>query len=330
MDRKRMEEQLRKRTEEAYARKDGEINYKYFKTEEELPFWKPSVTKTDPHIIDILPFEAGENYPLIYGRRTVRKGDIVYLIDIEVHMNVGPLNEMVVCPAKNYGLPCPICEEVGRMRQEGMEWEEYKDIDTKRRCAYNILVSDTEKERQQGVQIWEVSHRFSEKPILSIAKSPRSGGYIAFSHPDRTVGKSIAFEVASDAYRTVQGHKFVDRDYDITDEILNSTFPLDDLIVLYPYEKIKEMYYGSRRESPSEKTDESPEQEKHRQEPEQETPSPRRRRFTEKSSSECPYNHRFGYDIDKKEDCKVCDMEIYSKCAELADKIEMEEKKKER
>jgi hypothetical protein len=331
MDRKKMHEQLLKRTEESYSRKDGEVSYKYFISDNELPLWKPSVTKTDPHIVDIIPFEAGENYPLIKGRKSVRKGDIVYLVDIEVHQNVGPLKEMVICPAKNYGKPCPICEEIGRMRQEGAEWEEYRDIDTKRRCCYNVLVTSTEKDKEKGVQIWEVSHRFSEKQILSIAKSPRGGGYVAFSHPDKSIGKSIAFEVDEDTYRTVHGHKFVDRDYDISDEILTKAYPLDDLLIVHPYEKLKELFFGSQEEKPTESK-----KEEHKPAPEAavnapaspETATSRRKRFAEKTENPCPYGHKFGVDIDNKEECKKCDMDTYTKCAELADKLELEAKNK--
>lgn len=332
MDRKKMHEQLLKRTEESYSRKDGGLSYKYFVSDNELPLWKPSTTKTDPHIIDIIPFEAGENYPLIKGRKSVRKGDIVYLVDAEVHMNVGPLKEMVICPAKNYGKPCPICEEIGRMRQDGAEWEEYKDIDTKRRCCYNILVTSTEKDREKGVQIWEVSHRFSEKQILSIAKSPRGGGYVAFSHPDKSIGKSIAFEVDDDTYRTVRGYKFVDRDYDIPEEILLKAYPLDDLLVVYPYDKLKDLFFGSSEDKSSEIKKEEPKTAADIPADipatAAEAPASRRKRFAEKTENPCPYGHKFGVDIDHKEECKKCDMDTYTKCAELADKLELEAKNK--
>lgn len=304
-DRKRAKEELLKRQQESYDRKDGEIGTKYFKTDIAIPFWKCPVTKDEPHIIDIIPFVAGGHYPQI-GKTPTKKGDPTYLLEAWVHTNIGPGKEMILCPAKNYGRPCPICEEVDRLADEGKEWEDYSSIAPKRRCVYNVVVMDGGKEEKKGVQIWEVSHKYSEKLIQPAAKAPRGGGLIPFSDPD--IGKSIAFEVLNDTYRTIQGHKLVDRDYNISDEVLDAAFTLDELLLELPYEEIDKIFSGNVEKETSGSEQGS-------------------RTRGKQEVDECPHvDDAWGKMIDKLEECEKC--ELYDKCGREADKLEAEEKAK--
>lgn len=328
IDRKKMRENLQKRSEESAARGEGDNNQKYFRSKDEstIPLWKARPTKKDEvHIIDIIPFIAGDNFPLDGGRKIVRKGDDAYVLNLAVHQNVGALKEMIVCPARNYGKPCPICEDFDKRSRAGEEWDTLKDISPKDRSVYNIVVMTDSKTEAKGVQIWEVSYRQSEKSILAIAKNPRGGGYIPFQHPDKGVGKSIAFEVDDDAYWTPRGHRFVERSYDIPDEILEQAHTLDELIVILPYEKIKEKYYGKVDDVPNYLEEEKQEEKTHiaRRRPVQEEKK-------EVKADECPFGGEFGISIDRLGDhcSKDCPDEKYQACAERADEIE-EEKKKE-
>jgi hypothetical protein len=323
-DRRKAKEALIKRTKDSNERKDGDTSLRYFNPDIEIPTWQSRVTKDDPHLIDIIPFLAGENFPQVDKRNPIKKGDYVYFLEVYIHQNIGPGKEWIVCPARNYGKPCPICEEIDRRSKEGQEYDDYAEIALKRRCVYNITCFDNPKEEAKGVQVWEVSYKYSEKPIQLAAKAPRGGGIVPFADPD--VGKSISFEVANDTYNTHQGHKLVDRDYTIDDKVLDSTFTLDDLIVVKTYDEIAKIFTG--------------EEEVEKQKAEEDVPDTvtdgttgtRKRRGAQAASSNpCPAGEKYGVDIDKLEACKDC--EAYNACADEYDRLEAvkkdeEEKKK--
>lgn len=329
-DRKKMRESLVKRSEESAARSDGDSNQKYFRTKDEssLPLWKAKPTKTEPHIIDVLPFVAGDNFPLDGGIKIIKKGDYAYVLNIAVHQNVGALKEMVVCPAKNYGKPCPICEDFDKRSRSGEEWDTLKTIAPKDRSVYNVMVMDDAKTEAKGVQIWEVAHNQSEKFILAIAKNPRGGGYIPFQHPDADTGQSIAFEVDDDTYWTPKGHKFVKRDYNISDETLDTAYCLDELIMVLPYDKIKAKYYGTAPKDDAPDFGAIDEGEASGKFVEEHSHSRKRATEpTEVANNMCPFSGKFGIDIDKLPQCpKECPEAKYQDCAKEADRLEEEAK----
>ena len=318
-DREKMKEQLLKRTQESYARKDGEVKGKYFDPDSELPLWSPAITKDDPHIIDIIPFVAGDNYPLVDRRQLVKKGDIAYVLDLYVHVNVGPAKEMIVCPAKNYGQPCPICDHITTLIKDGADYEDYQDFVAKRRCAYNVLVVTDEKEQEKGVRVWEASYRYSEKQILALAKAPRTGGYIPFSHPDRDVGKSICFDVIDDKYRTISGMKFIDRDYDIPDEVLGTAYTLDDHIVLLPYEEIAKKFHMSH-DAATDDGQQPTDDERGGKEEQGSQPA-------DEAQDTCPFGHTLGEDLNKHAECNECSDAQFEVCNTEADRLEEERAK---
>lgn len=309
-DREAARAQLLKRTTEAFDRRDGGVSFKYFKADSGMPLWSAKPTKDNSHILDILPYTVGSNYPLLDGRRVINKGDYTYKLDIEVHQGIGPGKIWVVCPAKNYGLPCPICEDIAAQSDAGVEWDQLKGKATKRRCAFNVLIYDGKNDEK--IQVWEVSHRFSDKPILLQAKSPRTGGIEVFHDPD--CGKSISFEVANDEYKTIQGHKLLPRDYTIPDDILDKCYVLDEEIILMTYDQIGNAYFvtptpvASSQEQKSEPAQESRRQRQSQPEEVKETPK-----------NSCPHGHDFGNDIDRKDECGKC--KAYDPCAEEADRI---------
>jgi len=344
-DRKKAREELAKRAQQSYERKDGDQNFKYFDPNQELKLWYPRPTKDEPHIIDIIPFLAGKNFPILDPRHPVKEGNLMYVLEVWVHQNIGPGKEWIVCPARNYKQKCPICEDIEARQNAGAEYEEFASIAPKRRCVYNVVVYSNNEEKK-GVQIWEVSHSYSEKQILMQAKSPRTGGIEEFFDIDN--GKSISFEVANDEYKKIQGHKLLSRDYAIPDEILDQTLSLDEIILVLPYEKIKEIYDASapdeeyERKSKRGETEEAPSrtrrslarnETKEDDVPESVSDStaesvPEPEPEKQQNEGECPYGGSFGEDIDKLEQCEEC--KLYNSCAEEADLIEEEKKEARR
>lgn len=233
---------LLKRTEEAHQRINEYGKFGRFYTakgEKPLKIWK---CKEGEHIIDIIPFLAGSMH------HQVREGEPTYLLDLWVHQKVGLDENDVVCLARNYNEPCPICEYLNARRLEkGLtdEAEELlKTLNPKRRCLYNIVCSDSTREEDRGVQLWEVAHFLFEKKILSVARNPRGGGFVPFSSPDN--GKSIYFEREGSGAMNTQylGHKFIERQSTITDEILEDAYILDELIIKLSYDEMKKALTG--------------------------------------------------------------------------------------
>ena len=185
----------------------------------------------------------------------------------------------------------------------GVEWDTVKDIATKRRCVFNVLVYDGKNDEK--IQVWEVSHKYSDKPILLQAKCPRTGGVEPFPDPD--VGKSISFEIANDEYKTTQGHKLLPREYTIPDTILDKCYVLDDEVVIMDYDQIANIY---RPPEPLVNREETQSESRRPREPMQER---------EQTKNGCPHEHIFGEDIDRKTECGKC--KSYDPCAEECNKI---------
>ena len=324
-NRAEMRKEIGNRSEESYRKKDGGGFSKYFKTDKDYPIWSASVTKEDPHMLDIVPFQVGDNYPVLDDKGTkLKKGSWAYYLDIYIHPSVGPNNAQYVCPAKNFGLPCPICEGVATLLKDGTEWAEISET-LKRRNVYNVICYDSEKEEQKGVQIFEVSHHYMEKKLQQIAKRPRGGGTVTFADPDE--GKIISFSVASDDMKTIEGHQFLDRmvgdkTYVLSDEDLAGAYCLDEIIEVLSYEELFTIYY----QKPVEKSTDL-DTEKQESGPS----SGRRGRFAQENKEEdvplapgtkCPKGHIFGVEIDKYDDCTRCLDDEYNECAKEKQKIE--------
>lgn len=204
-------------------------------------------SKEGEHIIDIIPFKAGPNMPLLDDDSPVTKeGELDYLLDLEVHMNVGSMKKPFVCPYENFGLPCPICEYMKARRLEKEEWSQIK---TKRRVVYLVWVHDTIEQEKKGLQIFHASHFLMEEKLSEIAKIPKGGGSIDFSDYEDE-GMSIAWTHKGTGRDTrYVGHKLIERDRKIPDKILDQSFSLDSIVMMHPsYEEIKVEFLGNTDE----------------------------------------------------------------------------------
>lgn len=217
-------------------------------------FWR---CKEGDHLIDVIPYFAGPNDP----DPEVAEGMDTYKLEVFVHSGVGPNDQMVLCLAKTYGKKCPICEHRKRLLKEASPDEELiQDLNVSRfpRVIYNIICYDTNEEEEKGIQVWHTSSYLMERFLVELARNPRirTGGLEAFtdfSHIDKEAGKSIAFSRKGTGINTQYiGHKFVDRDYDVPDEILEQAKCLDELIHIPTYEEVYKLYYGEDEEEEEE------------------------------------------------------------------------------
>jgi len=204
-------------------------------------------SKEGEHIIDIVPFKAGPDMPLREDddKPVTKEGNLDYLLDLEVHMNVGAMKKPFICPYQNFGLPCPICEY---MKETKLEKEEWSAIKTKRRVVYLVWVHDSIKDEKKGLQLFHASHFLMEEKLAEIAKIPKQGGSIEFSDYDE--GMSIVWTHKGKGRDTRYiGHKLIPREVPIPDKILNKSFSLDDIVNMHPtYLEIKTEFYGAPEE----------------------------------------------------------------------------------
>lgn len=352
--REKMKEDIRKRTKESYENRESSGMYgSVFKSglkSEGVNFWNAS---EGFHTVDILLYPVGENHPDVVSGKCEPGETFDYKFDFYQHSNVGPNQDRVICLARTYGLPCPICEHLNRIRQQ----PDYDDDDISplipsHRTLYNVIVYDSEKEEDKGVQLWEVAYKYMEKHLMALYKDPRTGNEVFFASPDKDEGKTVCFTREGQKLRTdYSGHKFEDRDYDIPDELLDSAYVLDEMVEVPTYEEIYKLYWGEEpaarkeedsdrkeskrsssklsgrnRDSRSEKGEDSDSK------PGRSSGRSRSRRQESKkdepAEDECLGGGIFGEDIDQLDYCNDC--EVYDDCAARADEIEEEKKARRR
>jgi len=239
--RRQAAEQLAARTQESHETRERSGKFRDF-LRADIQIKRFNCGEGD-HLLDVLCYIAGENNP----NPKVRPGDLTYVLDIWVHDGIGANEDQFVCLSRNYNLRCPICERQKQLKNEGYEWDDpqVKALEPRRRTLYNVLCYDNEREEAKGVQVWVVSHWNFERHVSELAKAtPRGGGCIMFSHPDQ--GKSVAFRREGKKMTDTKyvGHRFVDRNYVIPNEILEQTHCLEDLINIPDYKTVYEAFYG--------------------------------------------------------------------------------------
>lgn len=201
--------------------------------------------KEGDHLIDIIPWAAGPDMPFGQGDSpSIEEGDLSYVLDLQVHQNIGSMKVPFVCPYENFGQPCPICEFI---KENDLDKEDWKKLSAKRRVLYLVWVHNTREDERKGIQLWEISHFSMEEKLNVIAALPRGGGSINFSDFDD--GKTIAFTRKGSGQNNTQylGHRFIDRESKIPDRILDATFSIDQVVKMHPtYEEIDEAFKGQR------------------------------------------------------------------------------------
>lgn len=322
---------LQQKTEQSYKTKDDNASTfrDYFNKDKMEGIKLYRVPKGDRTVVlDVIPYFAGDNDP------KNKPGDPVYCLDINVHNNIGPMNDKIVCLSQ-YGKPCPVCEESERRRAAGEDYDSrIKPLKASRRTIYNVAIRDNGDEEKKGIQVFEIAHFFLEKKIAGISKNPRTGGIIVFSDPDE--GKSISFTKRNPSKDTVEysAHQFLDRPAPITDAELNAAYQLDQLINVLSYKEIDEILYatpdeteGGDAEAGKESVPETQAQTQNPPEPAElpargparqrppETPAPEQQGTA--SGDVCPMGGTMGKNIDEYSECVNC--EVYDRCNALAE-----------
>lgn len=347
-DRKDVKEQLLRRAQESYDTKDQSGKFgTIFKSGMSRPFWK---CVEGEHVIDILLWEAGDNYP--NKNYKVAKGDLAHVLDIWIHRGIGANEDSFICPSRNYEkdgrpLPCPICEHINQLKKDPEADKDplkkyIKDISPTRRAIYLIVCYDNDTEERKGVQIWDVAHFFMEKHLAEISHKPRVGGFVPYTHWDE--GSQVYFKRKGTGQQSTEflAHQFLERDYTIAEGILEQMPSLDQCIINASYETLYEAFHGGLAAQRSEPQQEAEGQDpaapsterkpkavspgrtarRSRQSPEEATPKTERKETPaeEASGDGCPGGGTYGVDVDRLDHCGECVK--WDACAKAADEIE--------
>jgi hypothetical protein len=252
---------------------------------------------------------------------------------------------MVVCPKENFRKPCPICEHRAQLSREGDADDDLiKSLrpSSYPRSIYNVICYDSRREEDKGVQVWHTSNYLFEQHLLKLAEGPKRRGssapdsFVEFACP--VEGKSISFSTEGKKMNTKHmALQFLDRDYEIDDETLESAHVLDELVEFPSYDEIYQMYWGEDADAGDDVEDEEEEERPRRS---RRSSAPRSRRRPSKkeepedaeeedeyedewedgeeeeaeADDECPAGGVFGEDCNQYDECEDC--EIWDDCYE--------------
>lgn len=255
-DRSAAKEALLKRMKSGMKKGGGDYeNTSIFKANlENVKFWNVSEGK---HWFDIVPYKAGKHDP------DMKEGEDAYCFQPYMHRNIGPNNRDVVCLARTYNKPCPICEHVKKLINDGADEDLINEIKVQvnPRAIYNVHVLDNEKEQAKGVQVFHASHYTMEGKLLELANKPtRPGGkgietFVPYPLADKD-GRTIYFKRKGKGMSTeFVALSFEDRNYSIPKDILKQAHVLDELIEIPSYEQVKAMLFGDDSPEKDEEND---------------------------------------------------------------------------
>lgn len=261
--------------------------------------------------LNILPYQikSPKHPEVVAGRRKVGQWD--YLLDVWVHRNLGPNKKDMLCPKSTYGKACPACEERQKLYDEGRD-EEAKAFTPSRRAIYNVqLIGRNGPE--DAPMIFATSHQCFNKELIEEAGASSKGPVpIPFASigPD---GKVVSFRVSEKAlgsskFCEAKSFQFLDRDEEISDEVLEQCVSLDEHLIVPTSKQILDAMYGNDEDDSVGQAPEQDTQEDARRdsyddarparrrdpepEPEYEPEPPRERRRPSREEDEAPQRER--------------------------------------
>ena len=315
-------------------------DYGYLKLPDDINIFKPE--GGTEIVFDIVPYPVTDAKHMDnqkYEEDAV-VGDLWWKKPIKVHRDVGPEGVQIICPT-TIGEKCPICEDGGRRRKAGADWDDIKEIFPKSRTLFLIVpvdVGECEVDYAEGeVHVMDQSDylflNYLEEEIKRDIDNegfpdPEDGLSLQTYWREKKLGKKVKYAEASKI-------DFVERDEQYDAEYIDSLPSLDDMLKILSYKEIEALYLGmeglddndmdegeleeekprrsrsSRRTSRSKPASSRRSREVAEDEPEdepeeEEKPKSRRTRPSRESKKKCPFGHEFGVDADEFDDCDKC------------------------
>lgn len=191
---------------------------------------------------DIIPYIAGKGNPqadegMEYFERT-----------FYIHRDIGPAKDSYICPAKTAGKPCPICEQVAKWsRKSGISKEEQKELRqmaAKQRQLFIIRIPG-----EKTWYLWSLSyHNFGKQLDARIKAFDEKDGYDYFYDLQEGFTVRASFVEASmgegNPFPQASVIDFIPRAKQYKPELIDRMPCLDDLLIIEPYEKLRDLFLG--------------------------------------------------------------------------------------
>lgn len=193
--------------------------------------------------LEIIPYEVPANSK--GGQNpNAQPGELHYERTYFSHRGIGADERSYVCLAKTAGRPCPICEHRKElMRDRDADEDLIKALAPKQRQLWNVY---DHAEPDKGVQIWDVSfHLFGRQLKAAINNADEDDGWEYFADPQDGLTLRVGMEeksFAGNSFLECATVGFKARREPLSDEILDAAQPLDDLLILLDYEKLKSIF----------------------------------------------------------------------------------------
>lgn len=227
--------------------------------------------------LEIIPYEVPAN-PKGGQNPNAQPGELHYERTYFSHRGIGADERSYVCPAKTAGRPCPICEHRKElMRDRDADEDLIKALAPKQRQLWNVY---DHAEPDKGVQIWDVSfHLFGRQLKAAINNADEDDGWEYFADPQDGLTLRVGMEeksFAGNSFLECATVGFKARREPLSDEILDAAQPLDDLLILLDYEKLKSIFLQEEGvEHPADDDDEpAPKKERKQSKPADDDESP--------------------------------------------------------
>jgi hypothetical protein len=212
-----------------------------FEVGNDVPFFR--LDRAGSKRIDIIPFEVKANHPEVKVGR-IDEGDLYFERTYFVHRGIGANNDSFVCPAKEEGKRCPVCEYRAKLRKDPDADEDLvQQLAPKERQLWNVI---DKEEQEKGVQVWDISfHLFGKLLDAEVRNADEDEDYQYYA--DLESGSTLKLGVAEKSFakRTfyeVETIGFKPRREPYAEDILEQTHSLDDILKVLEYDKLKSIF----------------------------------------------------------------------------------------
>lgn len=211
-----------------------------------LGFWMPK-KGAEAYELDFIPFEVTKSQARFAGDKYADVGDLYYERTYFVHANVGPNQEKVLCPAKNFGKPCSVCEHRQKLFNDPKATKKEKgELAPKERQLFLVL---DHAQKDKKAQLWDISYHLFGKNMedkIEHAREKLKPKLRQFYHPDngytlRVTPREKVIE-GGQPFMEFFVDEFMPRDEPLAEELINHGFDLDAIPVEVSYKDLEKLY----------------------------------------------------------------------------------------
>ncbi len=157
--------------------------------------------------------------------------------DIYVHHNIGPSNDAYLCrrrtkeehPELDIDGTCPICERANVLKNQGMEWEDYKYLIPTTRFIFFVVDYTTAESKAEGPKVFDAPPKINDGFLAVSVNRRNPGDVIDISDPDE--GYEVSFTRKGSGIKTqYDGFKLEGKDR-VPDDWLDLPF-FDEILII--------------------------------------------------------------------------------------------------